>query len=173
LRNADIDKLLAFIEILHDQVTKEFYRPYVLIEHGFCGAQNLYCDEEETLLGIALGYLGPPIPTDQTNKTAVLIDYLCWQKYPKTAGEICDGIAANRFYRAQLRGEPPRETAIKMLICRANRRSAPALAASQAGIKSRELISSVGEHSGKYKIDAIVKVVHRKLSMPNPARRRK
>lgn len=160
-RTTDIIDLLTFLKVFNDQL--KFHRPYILLEHGFRGEQNLHCDEEERLLGISVGCLGPPIPTDLTDKTAVLIDYLCRQKYAKTPEEICDNISAHPFYRAQLKGVRLRETAIKMLICRARKRLAPALAASHAGVKAEHLILNVSGHTRRYKIDAVVKVVHRNM----------
>jgi hypothetical protein len=159
----DIGTLLAFLEIFDSQVTQEFYRPYLLLEHGYWGSQNLFCDESEGLLGVSVGFLGPPIGTDQTNRTAVLTDYLCRQKYAKTEEEICAGIAASRFYRAQLGDKLLRETAIKMLVCHARKRLAPALFASRSGLRPHQVIANVSGHTRKYKIDVVVKVVHRRL----------
>ena len=160
--NTDINKLLGFLEIFSNQTRQEFYRPYILLEHGYAERQNLSCDEEEKLLGVSVGYLGPPIATEQTTRTAVLIDYLCRQRYAKTEAEICAGIAASRFYHAQLAGIRLRQTAIKMLICRARKRLTPALAQTQSGIRAHQLIANVPGHTRKYKIDAAVKIIHRK-----------
>jgi hypothetical protein len=162
----DIRELLRFIQMFHEQITKQFYRPYILLEHGFRGEKNAFCDEEEKLLGISVGYLGPPVPTDQTDKTAALIDYLCQQKYPKTEGQICEGILRSRFHWSQLKDGSLREGGIKMLISRARDRLEPALSEVHARMKADEVILNVPGHTRMYRINIPVKVAHRKLGEP-------
>ena len=159
----DIRKLLGFIEIFDQQAARDSYRPYILLEHSFSGEKNIFCDEREKLLGISVGYLGPAIPTDQTDKTGVLIDYLCQQKYPKTEEQIWEGILRSRFHWSQLKDGSLSEGGIKMLISRARERLEPGLSAVRAQMKADQVILNVPGHTRMYKINIPVKIVHRPL----------
>jgi hypothetical protein len=161
VKNGDYSSLISYINFIREQELLRYLGgPYLLIHHSVPHTTTVHCTDEEKLIGISVVNFGQPEPTDQTPHTAVLIDYLCQQHYPKSEEEISFGIASNPFYMAQLNRKIPPPTSIKHLVHRSRERLEPGLKATQSKATADMLIRNVAGHTRMYKFDGLVRVVH-------------